>query len=75
MIMVDTQKTQPREEKIYALWLEDEPLVKQIFKQPGGGLILHSYNPAYPDKIIEPDQLDRLQIFGQCVYRSGAGFL
>jgi phage repressor protein C with HTH and peptisase S24 domain len=75
MIMVDVKKTAPREEKIYALWLEDEPLVKQIFKQPGGGLVLHSFNPAYPDKIIEPDQLDRLTIFGQCVYRSGAGFL
>jgi transcriptional regulator with XRE-family HTH domain len=75
MIMVDTKKTVPREEKIYALWLEDEPLVKQVFKRPGGGLILHSFNSAYPDKIIEADQLDRLQIFGQCVYRSGAGFL
>lgn len=75
MIMVDVKKTVPREEKIYALWLEDEPLVKQVFKQPGGGLVLHSYNPAYPDKIIMPDQMDRLQIFGQCVYRSGAGFL
>lgn len=75
MIMVDTKKTMPREEKIYALWVGDEPLVKQIFKQLGGGLILHSYNAAYPDKIIEPDHLDQLQIFGQCVYRSGAGFL
>jgi hypothetical protein len=75
MIMVDTKKVVLREEKIYALWLEDEPLVKQVFKQPGGGLVLHSYNPAYPDKLIEADQLDRLKIFGQCVYRSGAGFL
>ncbi|CAM2155501.1 Bacteriophage repressor protein CI [Paraburkholderia tropica] len=75
MIMVDTSLIQPREEKIYSLWLEDEPLVKQVFKRPGGGLILHSFNPAFPDKIIEPEHMDRLKIFGQCVYRSGSGFL
>ncbi|MBU9358884.1 helix-turn-helix domain-containing protein [Burkholderia multivorans] len=75
MIMVDTEKLRLREEKIYALWLEDEPLVKQVFKSPGGGIVLHSFNPAYPDKVIEPEQMDRLKIFGQCVYRSGSGFL
>ncbi|WP_257803294.1 XRE family transcriptional regulator [Burkholderia glumae] len=72
MMMVDMSKRTPRDGKIYAVLFEEEPLVKQIFKEPGGGLILHSYNPQYPDRVLRTEHLENLQIVGQCVYRSGS---
>lgn len=73
MFMVDVSKTQPREAMIYAMVFEGEPLIKQVFKESGGALRLHSYNPAYPDKLVQPEHLERLTFIGQYIYRSGAG--
>lgn len=73
MMMICTAKTRVRDGQIYAVTFEDEPLVKQIFKEPEGALRLHSYNPEFPDKIIAADQLEGLQIAGEVVYRSGSG--
>lgn len=73
MMMICTAKTRVKDGLIYAVTFEDEPLVKQIFKEPEGALRLHSYNPEFPDKIIAADQLEGLQIAGEVVYRSGSG--
>ncbi|MDR5800600.1 S24 family peptidase [Caballeronia sp. LZ001] len=74
VFMIDTTKTALRDGKIYAVYFEDEPLVKQIFKKPGGRIVLHSFNPAYPDILVEPRDMGSIHIVGECVYRSGAGF-
>lgn len=74
MMMVDSTKTRIRDGQVYAIYFEDEPLVKQIFKQPGGGIVLHSYNSAkYPDKIIAPDQMEFIKIVGEVIHRAGSG--
>ncbi|MDE1179467.1 LexA family transcriptional regulator [Paraburkholderia sp.] len=73
MMMICTAKTRVKDGLIYAVTFEDEPLVKQIFKEPEGALRLHSYNSEYPDKIISAEQLEGLQIAGEVVYRSGSG--
>jgi transcriptional regulator with XRE-family HTH domain len=73
MFMVDSERTRIKEGSIYAIHFEDESLVKQIFKQPGGGLMLHSFNTRYPDKVIEPTQLEYIKIVGELIYRSGSG--
>nr|WKF61901.1 HTH-type transcriptional regulator PrtR [Paraburkholderia busanensis] len=73
MMMICMAKKRVRDGLIYAVTFEDEPLVKQIFKEPEGALRLHSYNPEFPDKIIAADQLEGLQIAGEVVYRSGSG--
>jgi hypothetical protein len=73
MMMICTAKTRVKDGLIYAVTFEDEPLVKQIFKEPEGALRLHSYNPEFPDKIIAAEQLEGLQIAGEVVYRSGSG--
>lgn len=69
LYVVDTARNQPREGKVYAVQFEDEPLIRQIFKVAGGGLVLHAYNPNYPDKPVGPEHLDRLVVIGQCIYR------
>ncbi|CAB3909449.1 hypothetical protein LMG26842_05787 [Achromobacter dolens] len=73
LAMVDSSKTMIRDGKIYAVHFEDEPLVKQIFKQAGGGVTLHSYNGKYPDRTISADQMESLSIVGEVIYRSGSG--
>lgn len=73
MMMICTAKTQLRDGLIYAVYLEDEQLVKQIFKEPNGALRLHSYNTEFPDKIIDVDNLERLHVAGEVIYRSGSG--
>lgn len=74
MIMVDVSKTNVRDGLVYAVSFEDEPLVKQLFKQPGGALTLHSYNTRYPDRTVSPTDMERLEVIGEVVYRSGSGF-
>ncbi|WP_420957543.1 S24 family peptidase [Burkholderia gladioli] len=73
MMMICEAKTHVRDGQIYAVYFEDEPLVKQIFKEPNGALRLHSYNPEYPDRVVAAEQLAGLQIVGEVVYRSGSG--
>lgn len=73
MMMICEAKTHVRDGQIYAVYFEDEPLVKQIFKEANGALRLHSYNPEYPDRIVAAEQLAGLQIVGEVVYRSGSG--
>ncbi|KHJ63965.1 XRE family transcriptional regulator [Burkholderia glumae] len=70
-IMVDTSDTRVRDGERYAIYFEDEPLVKQIFKEAGGALRLHSYNAKYPDKVIGAEKLEFVRIVGRVVYRSG----
>lgn len=74
MVMVDITKTTVRDGLVYAIAFEHEGLVKQIFKQAGGGFILHSYNPRYPDRLVGPEEMDSLTIIGEVKYRSGSGF-
>lgn len=74
MMMVDSAKTNIRDGRVYAVIFEDESLVKQVFKQVGGSLVLHSYNSSkYPDKEIPADKLEYLKIAGEVIYRSGSG--
>ncbi|PRE20377.1 LexA family transcriptional repressor [Burkholderia multivorans] len=73
LMMICTTRTHVRDGRVYAVYFEDEPLVKQIFKEPEGALRLHSYNPDFPDRIIAADQLASLQIAGEVMYRSGSG--
>lgn len=73
MIMIDTDKTEVRDGHIYAVCFEGESLVKQLFKQSGGLLTLHSYNPKYPDRLVQLTEETDFQVVGEIVYRSGAG--
>lgn len=73
MMMIDSIKTHIRDGQVYAIYFEDEPLVKQVFKQVGGGIVLHSYNPKYPDKEVPAESMSLVKIVGEVIYRSGSG--
>ncbi|MCM2546168.1 XRE family transcriptional regulator [Burkholderia glumae] len=74
MIMVDTARSHIRDGKVYAIYFEDEPLVKQIFKQAGGTIVLHSINGKYHDKVVTPELMEAVTIMGEVIYRSGSGW-
>lgn len=70
--MVDSAEHCVRDGEIYAIYYEHELLVKQIFKLPGGGLRLHSFNHhEYPDRDISGDQLEYVRIIGRQLFRAG----
>ncbi|TCK43451.1 peptidase S24-like protein [Paraburkholderia sp. BL8N3] len=72
MFMIDSSDQRVRDGEIYAIFYEDEPLVKQVFKLPGGGITLHSYNERkYRDREITADKMHYVKIVGRVVYRSG----
>lgn len=74
LVMIDCSKVRIKDGHIYAIIFEDEALVKKVFKQAGGGLVLHSYNDRlYPDKEIPPEKLEFIRIAGEVIYRSGSG--
>lgn len=73
LMMICEAKTHVRDGRIYAVHFEDEPLVKQVFKEADGALRLHSYNPDFPDRIVTADQLVGLRVAGEVIYRSGSG--
>lgn len=72
MMMVDSARTHVRDGKVYAIYFEDEPLVKQVFKQVGGGIVLHSYNGKYPDRTVPAESMELVKIVGEVIYRSGS---
>ncbi|HDR9227840.1 TPA: LexA family transcriptional repressor [Burkholderia vietnamiensis] len=73
LMMICESKNRIKDGLIYAVYFQDEPLVKQIFKEPEGTLRLHSFNPEFPDKFISQAQLEGLHIAGEVIYRSGSG--
>lgn len=73
MMMIDVTRTSVRDGRVYAVYFEDEPLVKQIFKEVGGGIVLHSYNTKYPDKTVHAESMGFVKIVGEVIHRSGSG--
>lgn len=71
VIIVDTSQTTILDGERYAIWFQMEPLVKQVFKEVDGSLILHSYNERFPDKKVPFEKLDLITIVGKIVYRAG----
>lgn len=70
LFMVDLTKAYPRDGRIYAVLLEGELLIRQVFKEVGA-VTLHAYNPKFPDKKVSFEQADALEYVGEYVYRAG----
>ncbi len=55
----------------YAILLDGDRMIKQIFREAGGAYRLSSFNKAYPDKVVTPEHSESLIIAGRQVYRAG----
>lgn len=63
--------TEVQDGKVYAMLLDGDRMLKQIFREAGGALRLHSFNSAYPDRIVTAENHQSLIIVGEQVYRAG----
>lgn len=68
---IDISDTEVRDGKIYAVYFEGEALLKQIFKEAGGTLVLHSLNPYYRDKIVNESNGASFKVLGRQFWRAG----
>lgn len=74
IVIFDLSKTQPLNDKIFAIEHPDGLRIKRLRRKPGGAWILESDNPdkrRYPDEEITDEQAAFMKIYGQFVYRQG----
>lgn len=73
IVAIETSKTRPQEARIYAVMFEGDVLIRQIFKQTGGLLVLRAFNNKYPDKTVAGNSDPRqFAILGECFHRSAS---
>lgn len=58
---------------VFAIVYAGEMLVKRLFKLPDGSIDIVSDNPKYKSLVVQPDQLEHIDIVGRVKYRSGMG--
>lgn len=68
---IDISDTEIRDGLFYAIYFEGEAMLKQIFKEEGGKLILHSLNPKYRDKTVTSLNGTSFRVLGRQFYRAG----
>ncbi|MFW2042270.1 XRE family transcriptional regulator [Acinetobacter sp. ULE_I001] len=68
---IDLSDTEIKEGEFYAIYFEGEAMLKQIFKEEGGKLTLHSLNPKYKDKIVSDTNGMGFRVLGRQFYRAG----
>ncbi|MFW2080672.1 XRE family transcriptional regulator [Acinetobacter guillouiae] len=68
---IDISDIEIKEGEFYAIYFEGEAMLKQIFKEEGGRLTLHSLNPKYKDKIVSATNGIGFRVLGRQFYRAG----
>lgn len=68
---IDLASTEVKDGEFYAVYFEGEAMLKQIFKEEGGKLILHSLNNKYKDKVVSDANGIGFRIIGRQFYRAG----
>lgn len=62
---VDTSKKNIIDGEMYAIDHDGMLRVKMLYRMPGGGIRIKSYNnDEYPDEFVQPEQLNELKIIG-----------
>lgn len=68
---IDLSQTDVIDGEIYAVYFAGEGMIKQIFKEADGSLVLHSYNPKYRDKIVSEENGHNFKVMGRQFWRAG----
>ena len=71
MFAIDLSDTEIKDGEFYAVYFEGEAMLKQIFKESGGVLVLHSLNGKYRDKIISAENGANFRVIGRQFWRAG----
>ncbi|WP_111894194.1 XRE family transcriptional regulator [Acinetobacter sp. MB5] len=68
---IDLAQTEIIDGEIYAVYFAREGMIKQIFKEANGSLVLHSLNSKYPDKIVTEENGNNFKVMGRQFWRAG----
>lgn len=60
----DASKKEIKDGKIYCLRHGVMRRTKYLYRRPDGGLLIRSHNPAYPDEIVAPEDMNDIEILG-----------
>lgn len=71
MVGIDISKQEIIDGQVYAIYFEGEAMIKQIFKEEGGKLTLHSFNPKYRDREVSENNGISFKVIGRQFWRAG----
>ncbi|MFW1943453.1 XRE family transcriptional regulator [Acinetobacter guillouiae] len=71
LVGINLAQTEIIDGEIYAFYFAGEGMIKQIFKEADGSLILHSLNEKYRDKVVTEDNGSNFKIMGRQFWRAG----
>ncbi|MDC4759427.1 helix-turn-helix domain-containing protein [Acinetobacter baumannii] len=71
LVGIDISQTEIIDGEIYAVYFEGEGMIKKIFKEEGGALILHSLNEKYRDRRVTEQNGLNFKVMGRQVWRAG----
>ena len=68
---IDISQTEVIDGEIYAVYFAGEGMIKQIFKEADGSLILHSHNQKYRDRVVSEENGANFKVIGRQFWRAG----
>lgn len=71
LVGINLSQTEIIDGEIYAVYLAGEGMIKQIFKEADGSLILHSLNEKYRDKLVTKENGKNFKVMGRQIWRAG----
>lgn len=71
LVGINLSQTNIIDGEIYAVYLAGEGMIKQIFKEADGSLILHSLNEKYRDKVVTEENGKNFKVIGRQIWRAG----
>lgn len=71
MVGINLAQTDVIDGEIYAVYFAGEGMIKQVFKEADGSLILHSLNEKYRDKIVTEENGKNFKVIGRQIWRAG----
>lgn len=74
-ILVDCSPQEVIDGRVYAFVIRGQLKVKQLYSLIGGGYLIHSFNPTFPDEELKDDDLDTFHLVGRVRERQGRSSL
>ncbi|EXE00683.1 helix-turn-helix family protein [Acinetobacter baumannii 1096934] len=71
LVGIDISQTEIIDGEIYAVYFAGEGMIKQIFKEADGSLILHSLNEKFRDRRVTEENGKNFKVMGRQFWRAG----
>ena len=70
-VAIDITQTEIFDGEIYAVYFAGEGMIKQLFKEGDGSIVLHSINSKYKDRVVNEENGANFRVMGKYFYRAG----